>query len=226
MSDVDWKRVGELLAEGVREQFEEAGRLILANAPEPLPDPTVPHGYPSWKDYALVLQHEAKINGATIDRYVDQCGELESQVEQLEAELKELRDDDEGATDPPQGYSTWLEYYQTQAQRREPDERMQALIDENEELRARVSRQRRELKQVNRCIREQKLELEVLRGRNRQQEKTLRYALDANPVVRGPEWFTARTALSDVIRAVDGFASRNECAICTDPACEEPNGKH
>src|SRR5689334_13350485 len=42
---------------------------------------------------------------------------------------------------------------------------MQAVLDENEALRARVSLQRRELRQVNKAIRLLKLELEVLKGR-------------------------------------------------------------
>ena len=133
------------------------------------------------------------LNGSNCHELLQAAQVRMSELERLEAELDyykrtlanlaegESERADEDQADPPQGYSTWLEYYQTQAQRREPDERMQALIDENEELRVKISRQRRELKHVNRCIREQKLELEVLRGRNRQQEKTLRYELSARP---------------------------------------------
>jgi hypothetical protein len=152
---------------------------------EPPPDPTIPHGYPSWKDFALAL--EAGKNSA--EHYVDR---LSATVDEYHAE--------------------------------------------NDRLRTDRSNMRRELRRINAAMRAAKLELEVLRGRSRQVtqlEHELSQAglwsqrlLDESRLEIERLREEREGSLSDVIRPVDGFASRNECAICTDPACEEPNGKH
>lgn len=201
MSDVDWKRVGELLAEGVREQFEEAGRLILANAPEPLPDPTVPHGYPSWKDYCQALLAERAGLDAEYETMHERFREIESECFQLS--------EDNGQ-----------------------------LLADNERLRAERSNMRRELRRLNTSMRAAKLELEVLRGRNRQvnqlehELRLMAKELDLARAVSQTKTWVGET-LPDVIRPVDGFRmpdnrtfSVNDCSVCRNPACEERGGKH